>query len=114
MSAEPKDPTSGTDQVASPVSKEEEEERLHFQKVVNAFRLYKRHALTTVEKRERYMKELPVEHQKMLDKHGYKELLTKIRAAVEENGQIVGLIISDVDNLFENVSHNTRGSVCRT
>jgi len=90
-------------------TKEEEEERLHFQKVVNAFRLYKKHSLEAIKRRENYLVTLPVDHQKMLRKHGYQDGLEELKSGVEQNNKIIGHILSDVDHMFENVSHDSRG-----
>jgi len=90
--------------------KAEEQERLHFQKVANAFRLYKRHSLAAIGKRETYLNTLPMDHQKMLKKHGYQDCLDELKAAVDENNKIIGHILKDVDHMFENVAHESNSS----
>ena len=87
-------------------SKVEYEEKLHFQKVINAFRSYKRHSIAAIHKREQYLNKLPIEHQKLVRKHGYQDNLDDLKQAVEKNTEIVGHILQDVDDLFENVNHN--------
>ena len=87
------------------ISREEEEERLHFQKVTNAFRSYKKHSTAVIHKREEYMGRLPVEHQKMLRKHGYQDTLDDLKQAVELNNEIIVQILKDVEGMFENVTH---------
>jgi len=88
------------------LSREEEEERLHFQKVTNAFRSYKKHSTAVIHKREEYMGRLPVEHQKMLRKHGYQDTLDDLKQAIELNNEIIVQILKDVEGLFENVTHS--------
>jgi len=90
--------------------KAEEQERLHFQKVANAFRLYKRHSLAAIGKRETYLNTLPMDHQKMLKKHGYQDCLDELKAAVDENNKIIGHILKDVDHMFENVAHESNSN----
>jgi len=87
------------------LSKEEEEERLHFQRVTNAFRSYKRHSIDAIHKREEYLKKLPVDHQNLLKKHGYQNTLDDLKEAVELNNNIILDILKDVEGMFENVSH---------
>lgn len=86
-------------------NKEELEERLHFQKVMNAFRAYKKHSITSIHKREDYLNRLPMEHQKLLRKHGYQETLDDLKLAVDKNYTIINHILKDVDGIFENVNH---------
>ena len=86
-------------------SKEELEERLHFQKVLNAFKSYKKHSIASIHKREDYLNRLPMEHQKLLRKHGYQESMDDLKLAVDRNSTIINHILKDVDGIFENVSH---------
>ena len=94
-----------TDGEGAKLGREEEEERLHFQKVSNAFRSYKKHSMATIHKREEYLGRLPVEHQKLLRKHGYQETMDDLKEAVEHNNDIIIHILKDVEGMFENVSH---------
>ena len=84
-------------------SKAEEEEKLHFQKVINAFKFYKRHSINAIHKREEYLNRLPMDHQKLLRKHGYQNNLDDLKEAVETNVKIVNHILADVSEIFENV-----------
>jgi len=88
------------------LSREEEEERLHFQKVTNAFRSYKKHSMAAIHKREEYLGRLPVEHQKLLRKHGFQDTLDDLKQGVEQNNDIIVHILKDVESMFENVSHS--------
>ena len=86
-------------------TKDDIEEKLHFQKVANAFRSYKKHSINTVHKKEEYLNRLPIEHQKLLRKHGYQDTLDDLKQAVEKNMEVIQHILLDVDGMFENVSH---------
>ena len=90
------------------MSRDEEEERLHFQKVQNSFRSYKKHSLAAVHRREDYLGRLPKEHQRLLRKHGYQDTLDDLKEAVEQNSAIISDIMADVEGMFENVSHQAR------
>ena len=90
------------------MSRDEEEERLHFQKVQNSFRSYKKHSLAAVHRREEYLGRLPKEHQRLLRKHGYQDTLDDLKEAVEQNSGIISDIMADVEGMFENVSHQAK------
>jgi len=98
-------PSTITDQGSS---REEEEERLHFQKVKNAFRSYKKHSLAAVHRREEYLSRLPKEHQRLLRKHGYQETMDDIKEAVDQNHGMISKIMADVEEMFENVTHQVK------
>lgn len=85
--------------------KEVLEERLHFQKAINAFRGYRKHSIAAIHKREEYLNRLPMEHQKLLRKHGYQDTMDDLKLAVDRNNSIISHILKDVDNIFENVNH---------
>jgi len=85
--------------------KEEEAERIHFQKVVNAFRVYKQHGLNVLNRKEHYLNQLPSNHQKLLRKNGFTESLNDLKGAVENNNEIIQHILKDVDHMFDNLSH---------
>ncbi len=42
-------------------------------------------------------------------KNGYESLLADLKLAVDANDEIIGHILKDVDNVFENLSHENRG-----
>jgi hypothetical protein len=43
-------------------------------------------------------------------KNGYETLLSDLKLAVDANNEIIGHILKDVDNVFENLSHENRGN----
>jgi len=86
-------------------ARDEEEERLHFQKVRNAFSSYKKHAVAAVHRREEYLGRLPKEHQRLLRKHGYQDTLDDLKEAVEANQAVVAGLLAEVGDMFDNVSH---------
>jgi len=98
----------GGPDVENKMTREEEEERLHFQKVTNAFRSYKKHSIASVHRREEYLNRLPKEHQRLLRKHGYQDSLDDMKEAIEQNNIIITSIMNDVEGIFENVTHNIK------
>lgn len=82
---------------------EEELERKHFQRIVNAFRSYKLHSLKRLFSSTKYISSLPTHHQDLLK--GYRSHLDKVRVAIEHNYEIIKIIIKDVAHLFQNADH---------
>lgn len=89
-------------------SKEEDEERIHFQRVINAFGLYKTHSLKPVTQREEYLKNLRPDHQRLLNKSGYNDNLEELKMAIDRNNRLVKDIVSNADEMFENVLHDSK------
>jgi len=100
--------TTPGDQGPSSLAREEDEERAHFHKVQNAFRSYKKHSMVAVHKREEYLNRLPVEQQRLLRKHGYQDTLDDLKQAVEHNFGLITEIMKDVEEMFENVTHQAK------
>ncbi|XP_067123936.1 carnosine N-methyltransferase [Centruroides vittatus] len=84
-------------------SQEDEEERKHFQRIVNAFRCYRSHSIRRLHRSLKFMNTLPKFHQRVLEK--YKLHLEKVRVGIEHNYEIIKLIIKDVAYMFENADH---------
>ncbi|KAK7792666.1 hypothetical protein R5R35_012025 [Gryllus longicercus] len=80
---------------------EDEQERLHFLRIVSAFNYYRIHSLQRVTKTETYLAALPANHQALLA--DYKGHLRDIKTCIERNHRIIQLIIKDVAYMFENV-----------
>jgi len=95
-------------------TKEEEAERIHFQKVINSFRVYKQHSLNVISRKENYLNNLPAQHQALLKKNGYMDMLAELKGAVDTNDTIVQHILKDVDNVFDNLTHETKDKDKRT
>lgn len=89
---------------ASPPVDSEMEERKHFQRVINAFRYYRVHALYKIEKNESFITSMTQRQQHLLA--DYSEHLQKLRVCVDHNQEIIKLILTDVDQLFENINHS--------
>jgi carnosine N-methyltransferase len=83
---------------------DEQLEREHFRRIVNAFRFYKGHSLQRVYRTEKYLKSLPEPHIRLLD--NYAKHLDKVRLAIEHNYEIIKVIVRDVAHMFENVDHS--------
>lgn len=82
---------------------DEELEREHFRRIVNAFKYYRRHTLQRITRSELYLAKLPEHHQKLLSH--YSDNLSKLKVAVDHNYEIIKLIIQDVAHMFENMDH---------
>ena len=84
---------------------DELEERRHFYHIVNTFRSYKINAFNRLSKTHKYLDSLPERHQKCLE--NYRKHLQNISKAIEKNYEIIGLIIEDISNLFENIDYTS-------
>ncbi|MCL4122487.1 UNVERIFIED_CONTAM: hypothetical protein GTU68_032688 [Idotea baltica] len=82
---------------------EQEQEKKHFCRIVNAFKSYKKYMLKKIEEKEKYVKSLPPTHQSLLD--SYTRHLDQQKTCILQNTEIIKLIIRDVENMFENVQH---------
>ena len=51
---------------------------------------------------------LPKEHQRLLRKHGYQETMDDLKEAVDQNHGMISKIMADVEEMFENVSHQAK------
>lgn len=82
-----------------------EQEKEHFQAVVNAFLYYKKHALLKLQRTCNHYRELPEAHKQMLIK--FPGHLDDVRQGIEENYKFVRRIVSSAVGMFENseVSH---------
>ena len=89
------------------MSKEAEEEREHFKKVVDALNNYKRDSKERIARASVNLKNIPLEHQKLLAKHGHQANLQQLDSCVELNMAIISEITSDAESMFENqVTYN--------
>ena len=82
---------------------EEELERQHFQKVVDAFMFYKTSALRKLEKRVKDFKRIPEKHKQLLP-----DFLTDIdkhRKAIDDNYKVLTSIVDHTDHMFTNADH---------
>ncbi|XP_013784162.1 carnosine N-methyltransferase-like isoform X2 [Limulus polyphemus] len=82
---------------------EENEDRKHFKRILNAFRCYRINSLQRLYKTSVYFETLPVAHQYVLK--SYKQHLDKIRKCIDQNNEVIKLIINDVAHMFENTDH---------
>ena len=51
---------------------------------------------------------LPKEHQRLLRKHGYQETMDDLKEAVDQNHGMISKIMADVEEMFENVTHQVK------
>ncbi len=84
------------------MSKEAEEEREHFKKVVDALNNYKRDSKERLAKAHLNLTNIPLGHQKLLDKHGHQANLKQLDNCIELNMTIISEITSDAESMFEN------------
>lgn len=86
---------------------EEKEERLHFQKVANAFRNYRAHAIKRLNKTRRYIDQMNDSHQLKLKE--YRNCLNGIEDCVEENAKFMQLVYANAacTGVFENADYRT-------
>ena len=54
---------------------------------------------------------LPKEHQRLLRKHGYQETMDDVKEAVDQNHGMISKIMADVEEMFENVSHQVKEEI---
>jgi len=87
----------------------EEAEKYHFQKIINSFKVYRDHSYGVISRKEKYLATLPAEHQKLLNKNGYYEVLKDLKVCIEANNEIIKHILKDADNVFENSTHQNKG-----
>lgn len=90
------------------LTKEEEEEREHFCKVVSAFLQYKNNSLSRIHRTKQHLRKFPLEQQKILASNGFQEHLDALETCVELNYEVVKLIVADVNTMFENVPPEKR------
>lgn len=77
---------------------EEELERKNLEKIIAAFRYYRKYSYARVNKSESYLNSLPQNHQAMLTK--FRKNLGIIRDCIDENQAVINKIITDRDYLF--------------
>ena len=87
------------------MTKEEIEEREHFRKVITAFKSYKRDSNARLSRSHMYLKRLPLSHQQLLIKHGFKTNLENLESCIELNHNVFSEIISDASTMFDNSSY---------
>ncbi|GAB6032003.1 hypothetical protein CHUAL_010380 [Chamberlinius hualienensis] len=80
---------------------DEDLEKAHFRRIVNAYKYYKKYSLQRVVKSESYLQSLPDHHRRLLA--NYEKHQQQVKVAIEHNYEMVKLIIKDVEALFENV-----------
>ena len=88
------------------MTKEEIEEREHFRKVIGAFKAYQCDSKQRITKSHMNLKRLPLAHQQLLVKHGFKEGLQSLESCVDLNHNVLANIISDAATMFDNSTYN--------
>uniref|UniRef100_H2Y4A1 carnosine N-methyltransferase n=1 Tax=Ciona savignyi TaxID=51511 RepID=H2Y4A1_CIOSA len=81
-------------------NKEEIEELLHYMRVVNAFKGYRKSCLRQLDRCEENFRKLPESHQRMLPAHLRK--IEDAKVCVDVNAALINEITSYCSNMFEN------------
>lgn len=76
----------------------------HFDKIVDTFYYYKIHSLAKLKRELLSFKRLSNHHQSLIP--GYVEHLKRLRQCVNANYVLIKTVVKDVDQMFENRSHN--------
>nr|XP_039258584.1 carnosine N-methyltransferase-like [Styela clava] len=85
------------------IMEEDIEEAIHFTRVLNSFRSYKKDALAHVLTMEKNFLQLPEAHRKLLPNH--LNILSGIKTCVEQNSAICMEIVKSCGNAFQNKSY---------
>ncbi|ELU06434.1 hypothetical protein CAPTEDRAFT_141416 [Capitella teleta] len=82
----------------------DDKEVAHFRRVLNAFLYYRSHTTKRLLIAMQHFNNLPPAHKELLP--DFKEHLSQIRICMEHNYEILKLISSSTENMFENREHN--------
>ena len=82
--------------------KEVDQERIHFFKIVQALKNYPFDSKDRIQRTKNFLKDIPVEHQRLLNKHSYQSNLVKLEKCIDLNTEIINGIIEDAETMFEN------------
>ena len=83
-------------------TKEAKEEEQHFKKIINAFKSYKRDSDARLSRSNMNVKRLPLTHQKIINKHGFKSNLETLQCCVDLNYRVLTAMIAEPDKMFDN------------
>ncbi|KAI1280391.1 Carnosine N-methyltransferase [Halotydeus destructor] len=81
-----------------------EEERRHFEKIVDAFRQYKDHSYRRLAKTRKYLDRLPELHQQKLIR--YRESLNVLQDCVDKNAELLDIVVKDACSMFKNLDRS--------
>merc|ERR1719232_1935551 len=99
-----------TDQRPSPgMTKEANEEMQHFKKVINAFKSYKRDSDIRLNRSNINLKRLPLQHQQIINKHGFKSNLESLQSCIDLNYRVLSEMIAETDKMFDNRDVQSNG-----
>ena len=84
------------------MTKEANEEMQHFKKVINAFKSYKRDSDIRLNRSNINLKRLPLQHQQIINKHGFKSSLESLQSCIDLNHRVLSEMIGESDKMFEN------------
>ncbi|KAL5020564.1 hypothetical protein ScPMuIL_003456 [Solemya velum] len=81
----------------------DELEKEHFIRILNSFKYYRTHCMKRIQNAEKHFEGLSEHHKELLP--DFLENLNNLRQCVEDNSEIIQMITSDADQMFENKSH---------
>ncbi|XP_062614710.1 carnosine N-methyltransferase-like [Saccostrea cucullata] len=82
---------------------EEQAEKEHFIRILNAFKFYRSHSMRRVYTAEKSFNGLPQHHQEFIPQ--FLDNLKTIQTCITHNYEIIRLIIKDAECMFENKTH---------
>src|SRR5690348_11291841 len=75
------------------------EERIHFEKIVNAFKSYKKYYTGILNKKRRYLSSLNDDYQARLK--SYRISLGRLQDCIDENTLVLNKIVDNASGMFE-------------
>ena len=84
------------------MTKEAKEEEQHFKKIISAFKSYKRDSDARLSRSNSNLKRLPLTHQKIINKHGFKSNLETLQCCIDLNYSVLMDMIAEPDKMFDN------------
>ncbi|XP_049783691.1 carnosine N-methyltransferase [Schistocerca cancellata] len=85
----------------------DEEERVHFRRIVAAFKCYREMYETRLRRAETNLRKLSARHQQLLQ--SYKLHLRSVRECIEKNAEVLSAFVQDAYALFDNAEEFERG-----
>ncbi|XP_048750609.2 carnosine N-methyltransferase-like [Ostrea edulis] len=82
---------------------DDQAEREHFIRILNAFKFYRSHSMRRVYMAEKSFNGIPQQHQKYIPH--FLDNLKTIQTCISHNYEIIRLIIKDAEYMFENKTH---------
>ena len=98
-----------TNQEQTRMTKEAQEEAQHFKRIIYAFKSYKRDSEARLSRANKNLKSLPLTHQQILNKHGFKSNLESLQSCIDLNYRVLSEMIAETDKMFDNRDVHSNG-----